>query len=169
MDGKFDIRPFSQALQGTPHVHLTPRIPVHWGGYSAIEATILLFCAALAHAGHPFDRLVILQGLEYPIRSNAVIHAFLEANADKEFILTQNISQSTDPKEIHKYSLYWHLDTSDKRWVKLLHEVNRSLFLAHGLILSISDRGFLYFRKASSESKELLDYIDAQHFLQDNS
>ena len=32
----------------------------------------------------------------------------------------------------------------------------------------LQDSGFLFFRKASSESKELLDYIDAQHLLQDN-
>ena len=276
VDGKCDVRPFAQALQENPHVHLTPRVPVYWGGYSAIEATILLFRTALAHAGQPFDRFVILQGLEYPIRSNAAIHAFFEENADKEFILAQNISQSTDPKEIHKYSLYWYLDTPDKRWVRLLHEVNRSLFLARGHIphfkrsyvknnngekmaihqgcaqfgvtrdlaeylvrfheenkgfnryfhsmyapdeayfhtivynspfvrhtpdgkavarphltdfenltyfeypttvtlftekkdwAKLRDSGFLFFRKASSESKELLDYIDAQHLLQDN-
>lgn len=67
VDGKCDVRPFAQALQENPHVHLTPRVPVYWGGYSAIEATILLFRTALAHAGPPFDRFVILQGLEYPI------------------------------------------------------------------------------------------------------
>ena len=31
----------------------------------------------------------------------------------------------------------------------------------------LRDSGFLFFRKASSESGELLDYIDAQHLLQE--
>lgn len=31
----------------------------------------------------------------------------------------------------------------------------------------LRDSGFLFFRKASSESKELLDYIDEQHLLKE--
>ncbi len=89
VDGKCDIEPFKQELKNNPQVHiLEKRVCVHWGGYSSIKATVNLFRAAL---WGQFDRFVILQGLEYPIKTNQEIHTFFEKNVEKEFILAQNI------------------------------------------------------------------------------
>ena len=107
---------------------------MHWGGYSSIEATVNLFRAAISGGGQSFDRFVILQGLEYPIKSNQEIHAFFEKNARKEFILAQNISESHNPREVHKYSLYWYLDSASTFGAKVVHKVNSVLFLKNGLI-----------------------------------
>ena len=278
VDEKSDIAPFEQALQGNAQIHvLQNRVAVYWGGYSSVEATILLFRTALSSG--TFDRFVILQGLDYPIRSNRAIHAFFEENMDKEFIRAQNISDSKDPKEKHKYSLYWYLDGGSKSlFKKVLYALNSRIFLKNGIIPhfkrnyvkdkagrkmkiyqgsalfgvtrslaeyfvqfhdenkvfncyfrsmyapdeayfhtivynshfiehtpdkkaetrpnlkvmdlknltyfeypvlailftkksdwpKLRDSGFLYFKKASSESKELLDYIDEQHSLEEN-
>lgn len=84
--------------------------------------------------GRQFDRFVILQGLEYPIKTNQEIHAFFEERPETEFILAQNISESDNPKEVHKYSLYWYLDLKTKLWAKILHKANVELFLKSGKI-----------------------------------
>ncbi len=75
-----------------------------------------------------------MQGLEYPIRTNREIHEFFEKNPNREFIRAQNISESDNPRERHKYSLYWHLDDSRKLWAKVIHKVNTKLFLERGAI-----------------------------------
>ena len=78
VDGKCDAAPFEQTLKDVPQAHfLCQRIPVYWGGYSAVEATVQLLRAALLWEGQPFDRFVLLQGLDYPFRTNREIHAFL--------------------------------------------------------------------------------------------
>ena len=135
VDGKCDAAPFEQTLKDVPQAHfLCQRIPVYWGGYSAVEATVQLLRAALLWEGQPFDRFVFLQGLDYPIRTNREIHAFLEKKAETEFLLAQNISQCADPHETHKYSLYWFLDSKTKLWARIWHKANSILFLRSGRI-----------------------------------
>ena len=74
------------------------------------------------NCGGGYDRIVILQGLEYPIKSNIEIEKFF-VNNKTEYILAQNISDSTNLKEIHKYRLYWYLGKKDI-FTKLLHKMN---------------------------------------------
>ena len=134
VDGKCNLDPFENELIENTKVHIIPkRVPVYWGGYSAIEATINLFKAALS-CSHQFDRFVILQGLEYPLKTNQEIHTFFEENAKTEFILAQNLSKSDNPREVHKYYLYWYLDKKTKLWAKVLHKVNEIAFLKSGKI-----------------------------------
>lgn len=86
VDGKCDVHPFEKTLSGLERVHLlSHRVKVHWGGYSAVEATILLMWTALA-AGD-FGKYILLQGLEYPIKSNREIDRFLEADPKREYML----------------------------------------------------------------------------------
>lgn len=61
------------------------RIPVYWGEFSQVEATLLLIRQALASSMR-YDRLVFLQGSDYPLRSGCYIHEFFEKNGDGEFI-----------------------------------------------------------------------------------
>lgn len=137
VDGKCDVKPFEQELKANPHVHiLSQRVRVYWAGYSSIEATINLFKAALSweKGGQRFDRFVILQGLEYPIKTNQEIHTFFEKRPETEFILAQNISESDNPKEVHKYFLYWYLDFGTQLWARILHRAYMVLFLKSGKI-----------------------------------
>lgn len=133
VDKKSDFGAFARELADIPQVHLlNDRVDVYWGGYASIEATILLFRAGLA-AEPGFDRFVILQGLDYPIKSNQEIQKFFESNPEKEFMLGQNISQSKNPKDIHKYRLYWNLDRQGFL-AFLIKGINSVLFLSTGLI-----------------------------------
>lgn len=269
VDGKCDVHPFEETLSGLERVHLlSHRVKVHWGGYSAVEATILLMRTALA-AGD-FGKYILLQGLEYPIKSNREIDRFLEADPKREYMLAQNISRIHDVRQEHKYRLFYVLDHAKCLPLRVMHKINKTMMLhqkvphlkpdfvkdCHGRKMEIyagcaqfgltqeavryivqfhdenpgfnryfktvyavdeayfhtilynsefvtftqegqarerpkltdfenltyfeypkyirlftskeewpilRDSGFLYFRKASSESKELLDYIDALH------
>lgn len=135
VDGKCDLIPFQCELKDNSQVQLLKnRTPVNWGGYSSIEATINLFKAAISWRKQRFDRFVILQGLEYPIKTNQEIHNFFEEKPKKEYILAQNISETNNPKEKHKYSLYWYLDNASAIGVKAIHRLNSALFLRTGII-----------------------------------
>ncbi len=93
VDAKTDVAPFAQLLHGIPRVSLLDeRIEVWWGGYSAVLATQRLLERAL-HAT-PAKRIVLLQGADYPLRSNAELHAFFAARPDVEFIRACNASTS---------------------------------------------------------------------------
>lgn len=109
VDKKTDIRPFITELQPFKNCTiLNNRVKVFWGGYSSIEATILLMKSALEKG--EFDRFVILQGLDYPIKSNQEIEKFFSENKNTEFICAQNVSIRNDARSIHKYRLYHFLD-----------------------------------------------------------
>lgn len=117
VDGKIAIDGFERALAGLSNVHLLKeRKAVYWGGYASIEATILLLSAA-AGAGK-FDRYVLLQGLDYPIKNNTEIDEFFEAHADTEFIRAASETDSNSNKDKHKYILRYHMDSPSKlaRW-----------------------------------------------------
>ena len=79
------------------------------------------------------QRFVILQGLDYPIRSNKEIEQFFKTNETKEFILAQNISDSVDKKQIFKYRLYWFLD-SRSLFANVLRGLTARIFLKTGWI-----------------------------------
>lgn len=130
VDGKSDISPFMTLLNPQKQVEvLQNRTNVFWGGYGAIEATIGLMKAALSYG--PFDRFVLLQGLEYPIRANREIVEFFENHPTTEFIKAQNISTAKDYKSVHKYRLYHYLDRLNRLPYKLLEYGNSILVRSH--------------------------------------
>jgi hypothetical protein len=84
VDAKVPIEPFLRAVG--PDVHFTStRIPVYWADYSQIRAVLLLIEAALA-APRKYDYLVLLSGVDYPLRSAAEIEDFFAQNKGSEFI-----------------------------------------------------------------------------------
>ena len=85
IDLKFDLEPFTNALAGFQNVTLIQdRIPVYWGGWSQVKATLKLIRAAQT-SGHSFDRYALLSGACYPLRSNEKIRDFL-SHSDHEYI-----------------------------------------------------------------------------------
>ncbi len=84
VDAKVPIEPFLQAAGADVHFTST-RIPVYWADYSQIRAVLLLIEAALA-VPRKYDYLVLLSGVDYPLRSAAEIEDFLAQNKGYEFI-----------------------------------------------------------------------------------
>lgn len=119
IDKKSNLVNFKKELNDLPQTTiLKNRTDISWGSYSSIDATIDLMRETVGG----YDRVVILQGLEYPIKSNIEIENFF-INNRTEYILAQNISNSTNIKETHKYRLYWYLGKRNI-FIRLLHKMN---------------------------------------------
>lgn len=84
IDRKSDIQDFSK-ISGKNIFFSEERIPVYWGEFSQVEATMALIRQALA-SKTIFDYFVFLQGSDYPLRSGSYIHAYLEENRGGEFM-----------------------------------------------------------------------------------
>ncbi len=96
-----DSAEFAVRLDGLARVSLVgPAVRVWWGGASAIDATHRLLEAS--HAGGDFERFVLLQGADYPLKSNAAIAAFFEDHRQTEFIRACNAARGRTPKVYSK-------------------------------------------------------------------
>lgn len=84
VDAKSDIRQFS-GIGGEHVTFAEPRIPVYWGEFSQVQATMLLIRQALSRSAN-YDYLVLLQGADYPLRSSSYIRAFFAENRGAEFL-----------------------------------------------------------------------------------
>jgi hypothetical protein len=84
LDLKSDIERFS-CIKGENVFFSQERLRVYWGEFSQTEAIALLIRQALESPRY-YDYLVLLSGSEYPLRSSAYIHEFLEINGGSEFI-----------------------------------------------------------------------------------
>ncbi len=84
VDRKTVLEPFSASKPRNVFVS-KERIPVYWGEFSQVEATLLLMQQALA-ARESYDCFVFLQGGTYPLRSSEYIESFLENNRDRQFM-----------------------------------------------------------------------------------
>ncbi len=109
LDAKTDIRPFlAQPLP--PSVTFIPdRVTVSWAAYSQVEATLRLMRAALA-SGHTFSHLVMLSGLDYPIKPLADLHAFLQRHEGRELIRFVDASEQSHYRVYFEH--YWFLEAN---------------------------------------------------------
>src|SRR5436189_6131615 len=79
VDRKVPIEPF--LVHRAPDVELLDdRVPVYWGQWQMVDATLRLIDRALEQTDP--DYLVLLSGTCYPIRSNGRIRAVLGAGRD---------------------------------------------------------------------------------------
>lgn len=123
VDAKVDVNAFKKEIEPCENAYiLENRITVKWGGMSAVEATILMMQKAIESGN--FDRYILLQGLDYPIKSNKQIKNFFEKNRSVEFIKAQNISQKASINEQHKYRLFWYHDMNSAVLRKTIHAAN---------------------------------------------
>lgn len=106
VDDKSDIKLFKSALSDIKGVYFTQeRVKVYWGGFNAIRATIALLRQAIA-APRKYDYFVILQNLDYPIKSNEYIENFFGKHNGKQFIRGCPIAETKDWHYSRKYKIY---------------------------------------------------------------
>jgi len=84
VDAKSDIQQFS-GIRGENVTFMEPRIPVYWGEFSIIRATMRLMRLAL-DCPQGYDYFVFLQGSDYPLRSGTYIKRFFAENHGSEFL-----------------------------------------------------------------------------------
>lgn len=110
VDAKQDERPFIKRLSNCPRVYfLENRQKVYWGGFHAILATLELMKTAV-EANRGYDYYVLLQNLDYPLKSNEEIAQFFIMHKGKQFIRGCNIGKSKDWHYQEKYKLYHSFD-----------------------------------------------------------
>ena len=82
-----------RSVMGLPNVFvIEERYEVFWGGFSAVNATYALLRAVVSNG--KFDRYILLQGADYPIKSNQYIDLFFENNKGLEYIRAVNCATS---------------------------------------------------------------------------
>lgn len=128
VDANADIKPLREELNKVNEkegavVLIANRLHCAWGGWNAVAAEIELLRAALAHG--TYDRLMFLQGLDYPIKSDAEIEAFFEQNRTLEFIRGCDCSTASDPYFREKCRCYWNFNSRCQFVKKLTNGVNR--------------------------------------------
>ncbi len=170
VDAKTDITPFSQRLNQMPQVYFTPeRFAVYWGGYHAIEATYELLNTALA-SDRKYDYFVIMQNLDYPIKSNTQIKEFFVKNKGKEFIRACDIAHVKDWHYAKKYRLFYKKDSdfylqNHSRLKKVLHNCLLGIcsirtILFNGVIKEKDRRYDIYYGCAQwAVTRELAKYF----------
>lgn len=108
LDAKTDIRPFlAQDLPDSVHF-IEDRIRVSWAAYSQVEATLHLIRAALS-CGKDFTHLVMLSGLDYPIKPVEQLLELFNRNPKQQFI------RFVDASETHYrvyFDHYWFLEAN---------------------------------------------------------
>lgn len=76
IDKKTSQSPFQSEVSQLSNVHFSEeRYPVFWAGFNVIKATIALLHLCIS-SGKQYKKIVLLSGSDYPLVSNADIHAF---------------------------------------------------------------------------------------------
>ena len=173
VDAKADSKPFRKSVEKIPSpekVHFVHNIPVYWGGYNSVEATIILLKEAANY--RIFDRYVLLQGMDYPLWNNLRINDFFRENRQVEFI--NAVSETMGPrKEWHKYFFRYYLDgqlSIPKRLVNKCNTIVRKMIpqimrrpwvLEGGKKLEIF-RGWTQFALTDSAVRFVIDWHDVK-------
>jgi hypothetical protein len=104
IDRKSEIE-FTHELRADSVRLSTDRFEIHWGDFSMVEATLALMSHALRDP-RQFDRLVLLSGADYPLRSASYIERFFELHRDVEFISMVRMPSEAADKPLHRLTRY---------------------------------------------------------------
>ncbi len=85
IDKKVDITSFDSLKEFGDVVHFLDRFDAAWGGYGVIRP-FLNGLNAVRASSRKFERVVLLSGQDYPIKSNAYINQFLETSPYSVFL-----------------------------------------------------------------------------------
>jgi hypothetical protein len=109
VDRKTPLEPFQRAFAELPlPPRLMPRrVPVHWGGYGIVKAT-LMGIRLLLDDPRPWTHLVLLSGADYPIRSPQEIREFFAAHEGRSFVSWSAGDGHKVPDEQRAGNVTWH-------------------------------------------------------------
>ncbi len=92
-------------------------IPVFWGGFSQVEATLKLLAEAKKYN---YDFYILLSGSDYPIKSNKYIFDYLSKSKEYEFI---NICKMPEQNKTFDRIEYFYLEGSINLAVNLFFKI----------------------------------------------
>lgn len=121
IDCSVNEEPFRKTVGNADNIFfIRKRFRCWWGGYNVIQAEIELLKIAMQTSF--YDRLIFLQGADYPLKSGREILSFFESHEKTEFIHCSPCSHSTDLHLYRRCRCYWFYDAPNllKRvWNKL--------------------------------------------------
>ena len=85
-------------------VYFTERVSVSWGGYSQIEAEMILFRAASKRDSYYFYHLI--SGVDLPLVPQRKIHNFFYQYQNQAFLTLMNIDIDRDKEDIDRFKYY---------------------------------------------------------------
>lgn len=104
INASVDVRPFEDAVKDISEtrrvVFCQRRYKIVWAGYSILRAAFE--CLGNAFEYCMYDRVVLLTGLDYPIKSDQDIRTFFREHADIEFVHAHLITG-----QVHEYLYYY--------------------------------------------------------------
>jgi hypothetical protein len=100
VDKKSDFSRFEHLKNEKVHL-IEKRAAVYWGDYSQVEAILNLLDTALG-SQFTIDRLVLLSGVDYPIRSLKEINAFFTSHRSREFLNAVQMPSAAAGKPIER-------------------------------------------------------------------
>ena len=104
IDKKSDMEIFSN-IKGDNIHFIKKRVNVYWGEFSQVTAIINLIHAAL-FSSVIHQRLVLISGVDYPIKPKNYIKNLFEAHHDKEFINLIKMPSEKANKPISRLTAY---------------------------------------------------------------
>lgn len=109
IDAKCDQNEFKKKLSCyKQNIHYTPnRYWIQWGGFNQVQYQKELLKTCI-ESGISFDRVFILTGQDYPLKSNDDINAELTKDSTKEYIIGLNISNIDYPTKIKRKLTIYH-------------------------------------------------------------
>lgn len=149
-------------------------VPVNWGGFSIVQATLNLLQEATASG--EYDYFILLSGADYPVRSNVSILQFFQHHQGEEFISLWKMPELDKPFVRVEY-LYFEgaydfaVSPLSKRVInKALRTISKALYDAH-VKRKYPERYAHFTLYAGSQwwalSKSCVDYI--LQFVADNA
>ena len=102
---------FYNLLNGRKNVFfIEKQVSVSWGAFSMIEAT-LAGLSEILRFDSSFDRINLLSGMDYPIKSNTFIRDFFNKNQEREFLYYRPSPSPDLPLGgIDRYEYYYDYD-----------------------------------------------------------
>nr|WP_279615632.1 beta-1,6-N-acetylglucosaminyltransferase [Paenibacillus lactis] len=133
IDKKTSQSPFQSEVSQLSNVHFSEeRYPVFWAGFNVIKATIALLHLCIS-SGKQYKKIVLLSGSDYPLVSNADIHAFFDKHPDIEFIRASNVSKSHSKHHLNHIQRYFLRDWNIRN--KLVYKVVMKMVeMIHGFL-----------------------------------
>ncbi len=113
LDAKTPIEPFTTQLEDEHIVFIPERECCVWGDFSIVLATIHLMEAAAKAQNKGF--FILMSGQDYPIKPIGELDAFLEENAQCDFIDYLPLEQKWKPKMVKDKLAHYHILHSETR------------------------------------------------------
>lgn len=117
LDKKADMGSFAHIKTKSSRLIWVDRIDNRWGSDSQIRTELLLFRTALQYGD--YSRFVLLSGVSLPLKSQDIIHNFIDTHDGVEFVSinsNSSISKGVNDRVCY-YHIGWHMSYSPNRYV----------------------------------------------------